>query len=224
VTPPSTTGRVRVYVAGAADAPITHAALTALARNPHVDIVGLDLERIDPARLRAVAPDLLLSAAHQRLIRPPELAVARLGTVGLHPALLPRYRGSHPLWWALRNGELEAGLTLYVLDAGIDTGPILDQAAVRIEPGDTFGSLYRRVVTHVEPLLASLVDQVVATGRLPEGRIQDETRATLHKPPTDHELHGTLGQRVVRRTRRTAIQVATALLGALGALHIGGGD
>jgi methionyl-tRNA formyltransferase len=200
--------RIRVYVAGALDAPITGAALEALVRNPSAELVGIDFGRMDPDRLRAAAPDLLLSAAHRHLIREPELGVARLGSVGLHPALLPRYRGSHPLWWALRNHEAEAGLTLYVLDAGIDTGPILDQRAVPILPGDTFGALYRRTVTHVGPMLDALVAAVATTDRLPDATPQDETRATLYRAPTERELHGTLAGRAVRKAGRVLLAVA----------------
>jgi len=196
------TRRVRVYVAGAPDAPLTRAALETLARNPAVDLVGIDFGPLDPARLRTVAPDILLSAAHQHLIREPELAVARLGTVGLHPALLPKYRGSHPLWWALRNGEREAGLTLYVLDDGIDTGPVLGQRMVPIKPGDTFASLYTRVAAEVPPLLDALIATAAAEDLLPPATVQDNSVATVFGVPTQRELHGTLPERAVKKLGR----------------------
>ena len=200
--------RVRVYVAGANDAPLTVAALEALSRNPAVDLVGIDFGRMDPARLRAAAPDILLSAAHQHLIRESELQVARLGSVGLHPALLPKYRGSHPLWWALRHGEHEAGLTLYVLDEGIDTGPLLGQRAVAIESGDTFASLYRRVATEVAPLLDALIATAAAEDRLPPAAPQDNAIATVYGVPTYRELHGTLVERLTKKIGRGARRAA----------------
>jgi hypothetical protein len=196
--------RVRVYVAGAPDAPLTMASLEALARNPAVDLVGIDFGRMDLARLRVAAPDILLSAAHQHLIREAELGVARLGSVGLHPAMLPKYRGSHPLWWALRNGEHEAGLTLYVLDEGIDTGPLLAQRAVPIEPDDTFASLYRRVTTEVSPLLDLLIATASTEDRLPPATPQDHAIATVYGVPTHRELHGTLPERAARKLARGA--------------------
>ena len=147
---------IRIYVAGAWDSMLTSGVLAGLIGMDGVDLVGLDLDRLDPIRLREVAPDLLISAGHQYLIAPAEMAVARLGTVGLHPALLPRYRGSHPLWWALHNHETEAGITLYHLDAGIDTGPIIAQRVVPIVPGDTFRSVYQRTVKEIPSLLAEL--------------------------------------------------------------------
>jgi methionyl-tRNA formyltransferase len=208
-----------VYVAGARDARITEAALTALVRNPAVDLVGLDFSRIDPARLRDAKPDLLVSAAHQFVIRDPELGVARLGSVGLHPALLPRYRGSYPLWWALRNHEREAGLTLYQLDPGIDTGPILAQERVEIVEDDTFASLYTRVAGCVAPLLDGLVAVARTTDALPAGFVQDESQATTVVAPTERELHGTILTRVVRRVglarqHLVAVIVRTVHLGS----------
>jgi methionyl-tRNA formyltransferase len=180
----------------------------ALVRNPAAELVGIDFGRMDLARLRDSRPDILLSAAHQHLLREPELGAARLGSVGLHPALLPRYRGSHPLWWALRNGETEAGLTLYVLDRGIDTGPVIDQRAVPILPGDTFGALYRRTVAHVGPMLDALIAGVAATGRLPEATAQDDRLATVYRAPTERELHGTLAGRAARKAARAIRSLA----------------
>lgn len=202
--------RIRVYVAGARDAPLTVAALEALARNPTADLVGIDFGRMDPARLRAAAPDLLLSAAHEFLIREPELRVARLGSVGLHPALLPRYRGSHPLWWALRNHEAEVGLTLYVLDDGIDAGPVLAQATVATQPGDTFASLYRRVADEVAPMLDALLVTMAEEDQLPQATPQDHNRATVYRAPTHRELHGTLPERAVRKVVRALRGLAPA--------------
>ena len=194
--------RVRVYVAAAPNAPLTMAALECLAANPAVDLVGVSFGRIDPERLRAAAPDILLSAAHEHLIHEPELAVARLGSVGLHPALLPRYRGSHPLWWALRNAERAAGLSLYVLEKGIDTGPVIYQQAVQIDPDDTFASLYRKVSPLAAPMLDALVAAAVADDAMPPGTPQDESMATVFRAPTDREVHGTLRSRAVRKVGR----------------------
>ena len=194
--------RVRVYVAGATDALITSAALVALVRNPLVELVGLDLDRLEADRLRAASPDLLLSAAHPRLIRPSELAIARAGSVGLHPSLLPRYRGSHPHWWALRNHETDAGMTLYVLDEGIDTGPILGQRRVPIGPDDTFRSLYLRATAEVAPLLDQLVATIHATAQLPPATPQDERLATSFAAPTPAQMNGSLRARAVGRLRR----------------------
>jgi methionyl-tRNA formyltransferase len=207
-------GPIRVYVAGAWDSMLTSGVLAGLVGVEGIDLVGLDLDRLDPVRLRAAAPDLLISAGHQYLIAPSEIAVARLGTVGLHPALLPRYRGSHPLWWAIHNHETKAGITLYRLDAGIDTGPIIAQRTVPILPGDTFRTLYRRTVKEIPSILAELRVAIDRAGELPAGTVQDEAQASYFGPPTERQLRGSLFGRIGRRAGRFARSVGSAVRGA----------
>ena len=175
---------LRVFVAGAPDAPLTHAAVCVLRKDPRVRLVGIELEWFDDDFLFDVSPDLLISACYRHLIKPRALSIPRLGTVGLHPALLPRYRGSWPLWWALRNGEREAGVSLYALDEHIDTGPILLQARIEIRPTDTFTSLYARAANVATSLTQRLIDWIAAEGQLPAGRRQDEALATTFRTPS----------------------------------------
>lgn len=205
---------IQVYVAGAWDSMLTSGVLAGLIGVEGIELVGLDLDRLDPARLRAAAPDLLISAGHQYLIAPAEIAVPRLGTVGLHPALLPRYRGSHPLWWAIHNHETEAGITLYRLDAGIDTGPIIAQRAVPILPDDTFRSLYLRTVREIPPILAELRVAIDRTGDLPVGTVQDEALATYFGPPSERQLRGSLLGRIRRRAGRFVRSIRSHVHGA----------
>jgi methionyl-tRNA formyltransferase len=65
-----------------------------------------------------------------------------LGTIQYHPSLLPRHRGASAINWAVINGEPKTGLTIFWPDEGLDTGPILLQKEVTIEPDDTIGSVY----------------------------------------------------------------------------------
>jgi len=76
-------------------------------------------------QLRALDLDVLVVAAFGQFLRPPVLSLPRLGCVNLHASLLPRYRGAAPVAWALIHGERETGVTTFVLDEGMDTGPIL---------------------------------------------------------------------------------------------------
>lgn len=64
---------------------------------------------------------------------------------GLHASLLPEYRGGAPLVWAMINGEMTTGITMFLLDDGVDTGPTVGQRVVRIRPDDTIATLYSRV-------------------------------------------------------------------------------
>jgi methionyl-tRNA formyltransferase len=193
---------VRIYVAGAWGALITEAVQLMFVRDSRTVQVGLDLDRLDPASLREARPDLLISAAHSHLIRPAELAVPRIGSIGIHPSLLPRYRGSHPLWWAIKNRERQAGVSIYVLEAGIDTGAILAQRSVPIAPDDTFLSLYLKVVPLIPGMLSGLIGDILTTGGLPAGTQQDERIATFYRAPTPKDMTPPLRERFVRRLRR----------------------
>jgi len=197
-----TTRQLRIYVAGAWGAMITDAVELALVRDLRTVQVGLDLDALDPEALRISAPDILISAAHSRLIRPAELAVPSLGSIGIHPSLLPRYRGSHPLWWALKNGESEVGVTIYALAPEIDAGPILAQKAVPVMRDDTFLSLYLRVVPIIPSMLADLFSATLVLGRLPAGTPQDDRLATLFKAPTSRDTAAWRWDRAARRIRR----------------------
>ena len=66
----------------------------------------------------------------------------KLGTIQYHPSLLPRHRGASAINWAVINGETETGFTIFWPDEGLDTGPILLQKKVTIEPDETMGSVY----------------------------------------------------------------------------------
>jgi methionyl-tRNA formyltransferase len=86
--------------------------------------------------LRAYAPDLLLCWGFPWKIPLAALQVPRLGSVNLHPAMLPRHRGPIPLAWALRDGDGRYGVTWHWMDAELDTGPILAQAPVPMQDDD----------------------------------------------------------------------------------------
>jgi methionyl-tRNA formyltransferase len=106
--------------------------------------------------IRALSPELFLAAGYLSLLGAELLAVPRLA-VNFHASLLPAYRGKHPLFWALRNGERRAGLSVHLMDLGFDTGDILYQVRVRVHPDDTVASLYERITARSLPLVERLV-------------------------------------------------------------------
>src|ERR1044072_759323 len=100
-----------------------------------------DIELLQPekpreiaARLKQLQPDLFVVAAYGQIVSQDILAIPRLGAVGLHPSLLPRYRGPTPFQSALLGGEHTTGVTLYLMDKEVDHGPML--AAKELEIGD----------------------------------------------------------------------------------------
>jgi methionyl-tRNA formyltransferase len=115
---------------------------------------GLPPERVftgdqlrDPAvlaRIQALDADLGLSVLFDHILKPELLALFPRGVVNLHPALLPWNRGQYPNVWSIVEGT-PAGTTLHYIDAGIDTGDIIAQREVVVDPADTGESLYRKL-------------------------------------------------------------------------------
>ncbi len=92
--------------------------------------------------IRGLRPDVLFSVYYDQILKPGIIAIPPRGCFNLHLALAEEYRGCYPTAWALINGESGTGVTLHVLDAGIDSGDIVAQARVAISPEDTGRSLY----------------------------------------------------------------------------------
>jgi methionyl-tRNA formyltransferase len=90
-------------------------------------------ERLAPI-FRSYEPDLVICLGFSWLMPQEALDVPRLGAINIHPSMLPRYRGPIPLPWAVRNGETEIGMTVHRMDAQFDTGAILAQAPIPLDP------------------------------------------------------------------------------------------
>lgn len=88
-------------------------------------------------KVEALQPDAIIVAAYGQLIPQAILDIPRLGPINLHASLLPKYRGAAPIHWAIMRGERQTGITTFSMDAGLDTGPLLLQRAIRIEADDT---------------------------------------------------------------------------------------
>src|SRR5205085_1224012 len=128
-------------------------------------------------QLRAWAPDLIVVAAFGQLLRPEVLDLPPHGCLNVHASLLPRFRGASPIAAALLRGDAKTGITIMRMDVGLDTGPILAQAAIAIEADDTRESLTQRLA----PLGATLLLEVISlylAGTL-TARPQDETGVVL---------------------------------------------
>jgi methionyl-tRNA formyltransferase len=97
------------------------------------------------AALVAAAPDVLVVAAYGLILPAWVLALPRLGCINIHASLLPRGRGAAPIHRAIEAGDLETGVTIMQMDAGLDTGPMLLAEPIRIEPVETTASLLPRL-------------------------------------------------------------------------------
>ncbi|WP_263376294.1 methionyl-tRNA formyltransferase [Granulicella aggregans] len=93
-------------------------------------------------RLEGIAPDAILVVAYGRIIPQWMLELPRFGNINLHGSLLPKYRGAAPIQWAVANGELVTGVTTMVLEAGLDTGPMLLARSVPVAEEETSEDLF----------------------------------------------------------------------------------
>ena len=95
--------------------------------------------------LKAWNPDVIVVAAFGRILPQVILDLPPKGCLNVHGSLLPKYRGAAPIQWAVINGESETGVTIMVMDVGLDTGDILEQAVIPISVEDTAGDVAGRM-------------------------------------------------------------------------------
>ncbi len=143
----------------------------------------------DPAfisEIQRLAPDIIAVAAYGQILPRPLLEVPRFGSLNVHTSLLPKYRGAAPIQWAILNDERETGVTIMKLAAGMDTGEIVAQARVPIQPTDTSETLHERLGNMGAELLVRSLPEYVS-GKLPP-RPQDAAQATY--APKIQKEHG----------------------------------
>ena len=127
-----------------------------------------------PERLRAFDPAIAVVVAFGQILPKEVLGVPKRGSINLHASLLPRYRGAAPIAWALIRGETETGLTTFLMDEGMDTGPILLQERVRIDSEETAGELADRLSTRGADLVLNTLAELDRLSPIP----QDHAAAT----------------------------------------------
>ncbi len=107
--------------------------------------------------LRSLAPDLLVVAAYGLILPKNVLQIPTAGAINIHASLLPAYRGASPIATAILDGQDETGVSIMLMDEGMDTGPVLAQVHQPIGPDDTTASLTARLADQgAELLLATL--------------------------------------------------------------------
>ena len=116
------------------------------------------------ASCREHRPDLVVSAGFMKLAGEPFLAEFAGRYVNTHPALLPSFPGMHGAADALAYGVKITGATLFVVDAGVDTGPIVDQVAVRVEDDDDAEALHERIKVAERAMLVEAVGRMAREG------------------------------------------------------------
>jgi methionyl-tRNA formyltransferase len=146
----------------------------------------LDLPVLQPAtlrdaavvgQLRAFGAEAFVAVAYGQILRPELLNIPPRGVLNVHPSLLPRWRGASPVAGAILAGDEETGVTIMLMDAGMDSGPILAQRRVPIAPDDTTGTLNATLAVLGAELLAETLPRWLR-GEI-EPQPQDDSLATV---------------------------------------------
>ena len=127
-------------------------------------------------RLETLRPDLLVVVAYGQILPSSVLKIPRVGAINIHASLLPKYRGPAPIQWAIINGDRQAGVTTMWMAEGMDTGDILLQDQVTIDPQETSGSLHRKLAEKGAKLVIETLHRL-ASGDL-SATPQDESQVT----------------------------------------------
>lgn len=142
----------------------------------------LGLPVIQPEKLRSPEafqqlqdwnPDLIVVAAFGQILRPNVLELPKFGCLNIHASLLPCHRGPAPIQAAILVGDAQTGITVMKMDAGLDTGPILSQRSIPIEPQDTGGSLFEKLSKLGGELLLETLPKYLAGELVPRPQPED---------------------------------------------------
>ncbi len=152
--------------------------------------------------LRALAPDCCPVVAYGALVPPDALAIPPNGWVNLHFSLLPSWRGAAPVQHAIRAGDEISGATTFLLDEGLDTGPILGQMTTAIGPRETAGELLARLAQTGADLLKLTIDALAAGDIDPRPQSDEGVSLAPRIEVEDARVDWTLTARAIDRTIR----------------------
>jgi methionyl-tRNA formyltransferase len=209
----------------------------------------LGLNVFEPVSLREFAAqaaaqqyDLFILASYGKILPQALLDAPKLGALNVHPSLLPKYRGATPIQTALLNGDTETGVTIMLMDAGMDTGDIVLQERTPIDSAERYGELHDRLARFGAQALVHAID-LARSGYIPRhpqkgkpivtrpvrkddlaidwrwnaGRIVDTVRAYSPAPAARAVIRGE--QVKILRAQRSAITPLNVEAGAIAGSH-----
>ena len=136
-------------------------------------------------QLRSLAPDVIIVIAYGKILPKAVLDIPKYGCLNVHGSLLPKYRGAAPIQYAVKDGEAESGVTIMLLDEGMDTGKMLKKAAIPLDAKETTGTLFDKLsLLGAQTLLDVLTD---LEGYESRAVAQDESQATYTAKITKEE-------------------------------------
>lgn len=129
--------------------------------------------------LKALNPDIMVTAAYGQILSKEILAIPKFGVINIHASLLPKYRGSSPIQWAIINGEQYSGVTIMQTEYEVDSGAIIAAEQIAIDEGMTAGDLFDKLSEIGARLIVKVLDDI-ESGQAHYTE-QDSTQATYCK-------------------------------------------
>ena len=157
----------------------------ALAESLALPLLQPERFRAEPESVEALthwAPDVIVVTAFGQILPQKVLDIPKFGCLNIHFSLLPTYRGASPLATAILNGDEATGTTVMLMDKGLDTGPVLAQATMEIQPADTSLSLGERLVQQGSDLLQETLPRWLA------GEVQATPQSELPGPVSNCKI------------------------------------
>lgn len=118
--------------------------------------------KTDYEELKNLDIDLIVTCAYGQIIPKEILDMPKYGCINVHASILPKYRGSAPIQWALFNGDKETGVTIMYMDEGMDTGDIIDIKKINIEETDNVGTLHDKLSILGKDLLLETLPKILS--------------------------------------------------------------
>lgn len=165
--------------------------------------------------MRELQPDFFVVAAYAKILPQTLLDIPRLGTLGVHPSLLPKYRGASPIQSVILAGETQTGTTIYLIDEKMDHGPLLAAESLPLATGEAYLSLEEKLAALGGKLLAKVIPDFLAGKAKPQA--QDESQATYTKKFTTDD--GFVEPKDLDSAQRGDAEKATVILKKINALN-----
>lgn len=138
--------------------------------------------------LQKIKPDVAFAVGWRYLITKSAYSIPTHGTLILHDSLLPKYRGFAPMNWAIINGEKKTGVTLFYIDEGVDSGPIVDQLETEIHIKDTAKTVDERIIKLYEEIIVKNLFDFKAKKIKSIQQNEAEATYTCKRTPEDGEI------------------------------------
>ncbi len=164
---------------------LTKSPVKAWAMEHNIPVLTPDKLKLEYQEILDYKPDLIVTCAYGKILPKEILAYPRLGCINIHASILPKYRGSAPIQWALLNGEDTTGVTLMYMDEGMDTGDIIATSKYVINSNDDVGILHDKLSEIGSKLLIDNLDDII-NGQAK--RIKQDEDAASYAPMIERDM------------------------------------